>query len=57
LAVIAAQEPGGTSVHSIKHWIQAYRNGRFRKFDYGKEKNIEVYGTEVPPEYTFEHIK
>lgn len=45
LAILAAHEPGGTSVPSIKHWIQAYRYGKFRKYDYGKEKNIEVYGT------------
>jgi lysosomal acid lipase/cholesteryl ester hydrolase len=27
------------------------RSGVFSKFDYGKEKNLEVYGTELPPRY------
>lgn len=49
LGILAAHEPGGTSVYSIKHWIQAYRYGQFRRYDYGKKTNLTKYGTEIPP--------
>jgi hypothetical protein len=57
MGIFVAHEPGGTSVNSVKHWIQTYRNGKFRKFDYGKAKNLKIHGNEVPPEYSFTHLK
>jgi hypothetical protein len=36
---MVAHEPGGTSVKSVMQWVQAYRNGKIRKFDHGKNKN------------------
>ncbi|CAI2370826.1 unnamed protein product [Moneuplotes crassus] len=43
--------PSGTSFKALKHWSQIIKHGEFIKFDYGKEKNLEVYGTETPPMY------
>jgi len=31
-------------------------SGGFRKYDYGPDKNLEVYGQEIPPEYDFTKI-
>ncbi len=36
----------------------AIRHGTFGKYNYGKTKNLEIYGTEEPPQYvsTFVNI-
>lgn len=51
MPVIAAHQPGGTSVMVMAHWAQSIRNGTFSHFDYGAKKNLEVYGQEQPPPY------
>ena len=33
------------------------RTGEFKKYDFGKEKNLKVYGTEKPPLYNVENLK
>jgi len=44
-------EPGGTSVKNLLQWIQIHKTRQHAYFDYGKVKNIDVYGTEQPPLY------
>uniref|UniRef100_A0A146M9I5 Lipase n=2 Tax=Lygus hesperus TaxID=30085 RepID=A0A146M9I5_LYGHE len=41
------------SVYVGKHLLQTIKNGRFCKFDYGPEKNVQVYGNKLPPQYDF----
>ena len=55
--VIISHEPGGSSITNVQHWIQFYKNKRLARFDHGKRKNKEVYGSDHPPEYTFESLK
>lgn len=31
--------------------------GRFQRFDYGKSENLEMYGTDKPPEYNLSNIR
>ena len=57
MPVMARHEPGGTSMKNVMHWIQMIRSKRFQRFDYGKQKNLEYYGSEDPPEYDLELIK
>lgn len=45
LGILVSHEPGGTSIQSVKHWVQTYRHGKFRKYDYGKHRNNEMYGS------------
>lgn len=54
---IIAHEPGGASVNNLKHWIQLAKSKEFRKFDYGKKKNEEVYGNILPPTYNFDRLR
>lgn len=43
--VIITHEPGGSSVNNALHWVQCHRQGGImRRFNYGKIKNIELYG-------------
>lgn len=45
--------PAGTSVRTIVHYAQGVLSETFRKYDFGIEKNMEVYGQPIPPEYDF----
>ena len=48
--------PGGLSVKLLEHELQIYRAQRFQLFDYGKDKNKEIYGEEIPPIIPVEKI-
>lgn len=56
LPVILNHYPAGGSVKQIQHFVQEVKSGGFYRFDYGKEKNKEIYGTETPPEYKVENL-
>ena len=51
MPVMVRNEPGGTSLKNLMHWLQTMESGIFSKYDYGKEKNLEIYGSELPPAY------
>lgn len=48
--------PAGTSVKNFLHFQQFVSSGLFRKFDYGHDQNIKIYGTPEPPEYNITNI-
>eukprot|EP01022_Parablepharisma_sp_SALTPOND_P011369 TRINITY_DN1473_c1_g1_i2.p2 TRINITY_DN1473_c1_g1~~TRINITY_DN1473_c1_g1_i2.p2 ORF type:complete len:442 (-),score=28.45 TRINITY_DN1473_c1_g1_i2:2975-4174(-) len=54
---LSANEPGGTSVKNLMHWLQLLRRGGFKKFDYGKKGNVERYGNDIAPEYEVTNLK
>jgi hypothetical protein len=37
-------EPGGASANNALHWVQCFRSGNMKKFNFGSEKNMEMYG-------------
>ncbi|CAG9797859.1 unnamed protein product [Chironomus riparius] len=43
------------SVQQVDHYLQSYRSGKFRKYDYGLN-NMRIYGTPEPPEYNISNI-
>jgi lysosomal acid lipase/cholesteryl ester hydrolase len=43
--------PSGAGSQNCLHQSQIGRSGRFQKFDYGTEGNLQKYGLEMPPEY------
>mmetsp|Transcript_36396 Transcript_36396/g.36017 ORF Transcript_36396/g.36017 Transcript_36396/m.36017 type:complete len:99 (+) Transcript_36396:87-383(+) len=49
--------PNGTSFKAVRHWSQIIKSGRFEKFDYGKEKNLKIYGKEEPPLYNLSKVQ
>ncbi|KAL6061418.1 Lipase [Balamuthia mandrillaris] len=51
MAVVAAHEPGGTSVINIIHWAQGIHSGKFQMYDYGRAGNLKHYSSPVPPQY------
>ncbi|XP_017052382.1 lipase 3 [Drosophila ficusphila] len=51
-----ATHPAGCSTDQMLHYLQEQQSGYFRQFDHGTKKNLEVYGSEEPPEYPVELI-
>ncbi|KAG6443682.1 lipase 1-like [Manduca sexta] len=43
--------PAGTSLHNMAWYGQVMNTDRYGKFDYGKERNLALYGTAFPPDY------
>lgn len=57
MPMIVRNDCGGTSTKNLLHWSQNMRSGYFRQFDYGEEKNMQVYGQEEPLDYDIESFK
>jgi hypothetical protein len=38
-------EPGGASANNALQWVQCFRSGAMKKFNFGEQKNLEIYGT------------
>jgi esterase/lipase len=49
--------PGGTSIKNLIHWIQSLAQPSMRMFNYGKQKNLEIYGSELAPEYNIKALQ
>lgn len=57
MPVLATSSPAGTSVNQVIHIMQAVRHGQFQAFDYNnKIKNIEKYGSDIPPIFNLSAI-
>jgi len=41
----------GTSVRVYKHFLQLWKTQRFQAFDYGKQRNLQEYGTPQPIDF------
>ncbi len=41
--------PSGTSLRSMVHYSQESKTGNFQYYDFGPEKNEQVYGQKTPP--------
>jgi len=56
LPVIIGHVPAGASVRSLVHFSQGVNHADFLKYDFGKTKNMEIYGQERPPAYDISKI-
>ncbi|CAH0403267.1 unnamed protein product [Chilo suppressalis] len=48
--------PAGTSLHNLAKYGQGVVSPKFAKFDYGRERNLELYGQINPPEYNLDAV-
>lgn len=39
------------------HWLQQMNVDEFQDYDYGKDKNFEVYGSPEPPKYDLSKVQ
>ena len=51
MQTITHHTPAGASTYTFLHYGQEVSSGGFHAFDYGKEDNLDKYGTEDPPAY------
>ena len=56
MGVYAGAMPAGSSFTNFQHYTQTMYSDRFAKFDYGKEKNLQLYGQVRSPEYDLKKI-
>ncbi|KAI5646270.1 alpha/beta hydrolase fold domain-containing protein [Phthorimaea operculella] len=54
--VIAAHYPSSFSMKQVIHYGQLVKSGKFRRYDYGPDRNMAVYGSEQPPDYALDKI-
>jgi pimeloyl-ACP methyl ester carboxylesterase len=56
LPIILGHAPAGASTNSVIHYAQSVRHQDFRKWDFGKKGNLEVYGVDPPPQYDLSKV-
>lgn len=56
LPVIYGHMPSGAATKQVAHYGQIATSGKFSKFDYGPDGNMQKYKTEDPPDYPVEKI-
>ena len=56
LDTIGHHTPAGTSTYTVLQYAQEVNSNGFYAFDYGKDRNKEIYGTPYPPEYEVSKI-
>ncbi|XP_012231435.1 lipase 1-like [Linepithema humile] len=56
LPVILAHFPSSTSTKTLIHYGQEMISGKFCAYDYGREKNMQMYNATIPPDYDLSRI-
>ncbi|XP_025266697.1 lipase 1 [Camponotus floridanus] len=56
LPVILNHYPTSASVKTLLHYAQIFESGKFRKYDYGRMKNLFIYNSTEPPNYDLSNI-
>lgn len=56
ITVIDSHVPAGVSAKNLMHFIQGYNSKRFQRFDYGLQKNQEMYSSQYPPLYDVKKV-
>ncbi|EFN63402.1 Gastric triacylglycerol lipase [Camponotus floridanus] len=56
LPVIFNHHPAGASAKTILHFAQVIESDKFRKYDYGRVKNLLIYHSTEPPNYDLSNI-
>jgi len=49
-------DPAGTSTKTILHYVQEIESGKFRQYDYGRKRNLQIYNATEPPDYNLSKI-
>lgn len=54
--MILNHDPAGASTKTLVHFAQEVESGKFRQYDYGREKNLLIYNATEPPDYNLTNI-
>ncbi|XP_047474945.1 lipase 3-like [Penaeus chinensis] len=55
--VILAHIPAGMSLNVLKHFQQFHTSHNFQAYDYGRQRNMQEYGSPVPPRFSFGQVR
>ena len=53
---LTSRFPSPTSMMLMEHFSQIRYSGRFQDFDYGYQQNMDIYGSQTPPEFDISQI-
>ncbi|TRY73442.1 hypothetical protein TCAL_06993 [Tigriopus californicus] len=56
LDTIIHHTPAGASTFTVIHYAQEVNSGGFNAYDFGKEDNQEIYGSDHPPPYSLADV-
>ncbi|XP_035891469.1 lipase 3-like [Anopheles stephensi] len=51
LPILFGHTPAGSATKQLVHYAQEVLSNRFEMYDYGKVKNVLIYGSASPPQY------
>ena len=51
-----AHYPDDSSIKTAFHYLQRAAQSNFARYDYGKLKNMKIYGTKMPPSYNLSFV-
>ncbi|ETN61958.1 lipase 1 precursor [Anopheles darlingi] len=54
--ILLGHTPAGAATKQVVHFAQGVRSKRFMHYDYGKLRNLGIYGKMSPPEYNLTQI-
>ncbi|XP_050085818.1 lipase 1-like [Anopheles aquasalis] len=54
--ILLGHTPAGAATKQVVHFAQGVRSKRFQHYNYGKVKNLVIYGKISPPEYNLTQI-
>ncbi|XP_055678049.1 lipase 3-like [Lutzomyia longipalpis] len=57
IPLVLKLSPAPASVYQIFHFAQEMNSKRFCQYDYGKKKNLQMYGDTRPPSYNLTNVK
>lgn len=54
--MILSHLPSGILIKTVLHYGQEIKSRKFCAYDYGPEKNMQIYNATVPPDYDLSQI-
>lgn len=48
--------PGSLAIKMLSQWYQWIQRGQFSYYDYGRNRNIKLYGKPAPPNYDLSQV-
>lgn len=56
MPIITSAAPSAAGLKGLAHTVQHAVSHRFAEYDYGTDRNLELYGTSSPPSYNLTKV-
>ncbi|XP_032577851.1 lipase 3 [Drosophila sechellia] len=57
IPLILATHPGAISTRQLKHFLQLWKSGKFRPYNFGVMRNKKLYNQATPPDYPLKNVR